>query len=260
MVDEALNQATKNLREGRLQQALKDHQSLVEIDPRNAVAFEGLGRTLYQLGRYDEAITAYRKALELEPSLAIPHADLGNIYYLRRQFPQSEKEYRQAIEIDPKLHAPYMNLGFILAMKGELGESETMLKKAIELEPENVLSYCTLIEVYLRQKRFSDAKGIARRAFKLSPTISTAFQIIWAIVRAYPQQIVYAILLLLFFIALKVQPAIGLMIGLGLAIRGVLESIASFQSGARKQAVITGVLTFLLLGIAILVYWTSLKR
>lgn len=244
---ERLEEATKNLREGKFKQALNEYQAIVAADPQNALAFQGLGYAFCQLKRYDEAITAYRKALELNPRLAISHTHLGNIHYLRRQFPESEKEYRQAIELDPNAYAPLTNLGAILATQGRLEEAQIMVKRAIELAPTQVIPYCDLFEIFLLQKRFADAKEAVSRAFHLSPTLSTARQVVWAIARTYPKQIGYVLSLALTLILLIAYPTFGWLIGFGWVARGALESIISFRSGARKQAAMIAVFTLFLL-------------
>lgn len=48
--------------------AAQAYQKLIDVQPGNAKAWQGLGNSLFGEGRRDEALKAYRRSLELEPN------------------------------------------------------------------------------------------------------------------------------------------------------------------------------------------------
>jgi superkiller protein 3 len=68
------------------QEAVKEFQKAVELDPENADAFNNLGNSLNAVGRSKEAIDAYSKAIDINPGSAVAHFNLCVSYFDARQF------------------------------------------------------------------------------------------------------------------------------------------------------------------------------
>ncbi|WP_143435278.1 tetratricopeptide repeat protein [Henriciella aquimarina] len=67
---EAYNRrASVFLREDKYDEALRDVNKALELEPRHFAAWTGLGRVLEELGARDEALEAYREALKIHPTL-----------------------------------------------------------------------------------------------------------------------------------------------------------------------------------------------
>ena len=49
------------------EESLRWYRSAIEVDPDFALAYAGIGDSLYQLGRYPEAVSSIKRALELQP-------------------------------------------------------------------------------------------------------------------------------------------------------------------------------------------------
>ncbi len=62
-------------------------RELIDIDPKNAVAYSIMGKSLLQMERYDEAVAALEKAVELDPE---SRKDARLLEHARkRKFPDS---------------------------------------------------------------------------------------------------------------------------------------------------------------------------
>lgn len=67
---EAYNRrASVFLLEDRYDEALRDVNEALRLEPRHFGAWTGLGRVLEELGARDEALVAYREALKIHPTL-----------------------------------------------------------------------------------------------------------------------------------------------------------------------------------------------
>lgn len=57
----------QNYRTGKYQEAIKNYQSVLELDPRNSVAYYNLGNAYYRTKKIGPAIVAYERARVLDP-------------------------------------------------------------------------------------------------------------------------------------------------------------------------------------------------
>ncbi len=55
---------------GRNEEAIKDYDKAIELNPQYAKAYNNRGKAKAKLGRNEEAIKDYDKAIELNPQLA----------------------------------------------------------------------------------------------------------------------------------------------------------------------------------------------
>ena len=84
-------------------------------NPADALAYRKLGR-LYYVFRNDasEAELLYRKAIDLDPKFAMSWHGLGHILSETGRHDEAESAYRRAIELDPKDSYPHSNLAILL--------------------------------------------------------------------------------------------------------------------------------------------------
>jgi len=77
---------------GDLEEARRELELCLSLDPRNDRALAELGRACAKANRMDEAIEALRKAIAINPRLAEPHYYLAGIYMARGEQDDSRKE------------------------------------------------------------------------------------------------------------------------------------------------------------------------
>lgn len=88
-------------------------------------------------GRMDRAIDEYRTVLELEPDYAAVHIDLGSALAAVRRVPESIPHFRKAVEESPRNVAARFNLGLALEMTGNLEESRLHYRAALDVHPDD---------------------------------------------------------------------------------------------------------------------------
>jgi len=85
-------------------QAESLYRKAIDLDPKFAWSWNGLGNVLSKTGRYDEAEAAYRKAIELDQKYAYPHSNLARLIFqnnARRDEVRSEAII--GLRLDPAL-------------------------------------------------------------------------------------------------------------------------------------------------------------
>jgi len=110
---------------GRYEEAIIAYQQAINVNPKFAYPYNGLGNVLYDLGRYEEAIEKYQQAIRIDPKFADPFNGLGNVLSALGRNKEAIKKYQQAIRIDPKYAEPYNGLGNVLS---DLGRKEEAIK------------------------------------------------------------------------------------------------------------------------------------
>jgi tetratricopeptide (TPR) repeat protein len=122
---------------GRFEEAGAAYRKTIEIDPKNAWPWNGLGNLLGDhLGRFEEAEVAYRKAIELDSKYAWPWHGLGDLLrdHLGR-FEDAEAAYRKAIELDLQETSPWNGLGNLYCDHCQrFADAAAAFAKALEID------------------------------------------------------------------------------------------------------------------------------
>jgi Flp pilus assembly protein TadD len=135
-----------------VEQAVRDFNASLAINPANGGAHFGLGRAALRLGRAPEAVAHLELALQMRPDAARINYELSNAYRMAGQTKRAEEarsryvawqrvsEQRRQLQVRciayPKDPQYPRQLGLLLARNnGDAGEAVYYLKKAEQLAP-----------------------------------------------------------------------------------------------------------------------------
>lgn len=76
----------------RLAAAVDAYRRAVALDPRLAIAWNGLAMALARQGDLDGAVEAGRRLVELEPEDPLSHTSLSRLYQQKGMIPEAEEE------------------------------------------------------------------------------------------------------------------------------------------------------------------------
>jgi tetratricopeptide (TPR) repeat protein len=96
---------------GEDQKALQFFRQAIDKDPKNTMAWNGLGYCHVGLNNPQAAIKAYQQAIKTDPTDATLHYNLAN-YYIKLA-------YKEAIRVEPDYVSAHFNLGTALLQKGD---------------------------------------------------------------------------------------------------------------------------------------------
>ncbi|BCS92331.1 MAG: beta-barrel assembly-enhancing protease [Metallosphaera javensis (ex Sakai et al. 2022)] len=122
---------------GRYEEALREFEQAISLDPKDPFYHYNKGLALAELGRYEEAIKEYDQAISLDPNNPFYHNNKGNALRNLGRYEEAIKEYDQAISLNPNNPDYHYGKGAALA---ELGRHEEAIKEydqAISLNPNN---------------------------------------------------------------------------------------------------------------------------
>jgi tetratricopeptide (TPR) repeat protein len=93
------------------QQAIKDFDKAIELNPNLAEAYNNRGLVYGKLGNLQQAIKDFDKAIELNPNYAEAYYSRGIAFGKLGNLQQEIKDYDKAIELNPDLAQAYYNRG-----------------------------------------------------------------------------------------------------------------------------------------------------
>jgi tetratricopeptide (TPR) repeat protein len=133
---------------GKLEEAVREFENGLSLNPEYTEALMSLSITLSELGRYEEARDAHQKAVA---SLAQPgtpaqgaqpagkianlHAELGQLYLALGSTEEAITEYRKALLVAPGFADLRIRLAYALREAGRLEEGLAELDMAIADRP-----------------------------------------------------------------------------------------------------------------------------
>jgi len=163
------------LRNGRMDEAVKQFQKALEIEPRYALAHNNLGAAFYQLGRMDEAVTHYQQALEIEPRFAQAHNNLGIVLFEKGQVDEAIAHFQKALAVQPNNARIYNNFGKALLKKGETDGALRCFQKAVEITPDFAEAQENLGMMLFQKGQVDEAIVHYQKAAALQP-VNAEFQ------------------------------------------------------------------------------------
>jgi tetratricopeptide (TPR) repeat protein len=157
--------------EGKLEEALSNYRSILDLDPNHLAAWHQVAQILENQGKFAEAIAAYRTAIELDsqPPFWI-YRHLG--FSLDRQglLDEAIVAYQKTIALQPEDAATYGLLGQVFGKKGDLEQAIASYQQEIELsERVPVWVYLNLGEALLQCDRPEEAIAAYEKAHKQEP-------------------------------------------------------------------------------------------
>jgi len=88
---------TKNKQE--LQKAIENYKKAVELNPENAVAYNGLGAAYRQAGDMDKAIESWERSLAIDPEYGLPLYNLGYSHMNRGENKKALKYFSKYLDL-----------------------------------------------------------------------------------------------------------------------------------------------------------------
>jgi tetratricopeptide (TPR) repeat protein len=116
--DTRYNLGVVYLRQGRLDDAVRENQTAIKLKPDHADAYHSLGVAYHVQGRLDEAVREYRTAINLRADYADVHYNLGVAYQAQGRLDDAVREYQTVLKLKPDHIGARNNLGAAVHKKG----------------------------------------------------------------------------------------------------------------------------------------------
>lgn len=157
-----------HLRNGETQEARREFEKALELDPRNADALLNLANLDALDGRTTQAERLIQRALQVDPNSVAALAQLAELRRRRGDLEGAIGLYRQALTIDRQPFV-YLGLGDVLQRAGRHPEAVEAFRSALELDPDSATAHYDLGVTYGKMGRLEEAVDAYERALELQP-------------------------------------------------------------------------------------------
>lgn len=154
----------------KYQEAIKNLNRAIEIDPRFDDAYNNLGIIYSDLGNYQEAIKNYDKAANLYPLHRDVYLNRCGAYIRIGNYRQAIMDCTEAIKINPLDEAAYYNRGLAHYNLGIYQQALNDLTSAIKINPDDALAHRTISMVYLKLGNYQEAIKAIEQSILIDPT------------------------------------------------------------------------------------------
>jgi tetratricopeptide (TPR) repeat protein len=153
--------AHQGMRENRLLRAEKALLTILNIDEKNAAAYNRLGILYAKQKEFKDAIDCFEIASSIEPSASSLH-NLGLIYFETENYEKAATAFEQALKLEDELAARHIAFAKVNEKLGNQALMINSLERAVELEPTKE-SLNLLLNSYVENNRVDEARIIQKR-------------------------------------------------------------------------------------------------
>ncbi len=153
---------------GHYLEAIRQFHSVLEAEPTNTSAYQGLADAQYHLKRIREAEATYQSAIGIRPNYWAPYNWLGVLYFNTGDTEKAEAMFKKVNELAPGNYIGLYNLGATYYSLGKWPEAEEVLRKSIAIHPSEV-AYSNLGTLAYSEGHFEQSAGYFEKAVQLNP-------------------------------------------------------------------------------------------
>lgn len=157
------------LQEGRVNDAIADFKSALNVKPDYAFAHNNLGMALMQQGHDDEAVPHFQKALAVKPDYAEPYGNLGVIFFDKGKVDEAIGSFQKAEKINPEYGDAHFNLGIAFAAKKDFDASIAEYRRSLEIKSADPEAYRGIALALLNEGKTAEAIAEFKNALVFKP-------------------------------------------------------------------------------------------
>lgn len=128
-----------------------------------------LGARLRDEGLLDQALREFERAIEINPTMTTAYMGAGDIYRERGDFASAERHYGDAVRTSPGEFDPNYWHGYTLQMLNRITEAVRAYLRALSIRPEDFHANLNLATAYLQLGENAQAVIYAERAVRIDP-------------------------------------------------------------------------------------------
>lgn len=180
--------------------AVVAYTETVNLNPKNADAYNRRGLIYKMKNQYELAIADFTKAIELVPVNSIVYYNRGDSYFLNKQYELAIADFSKSIELNPKFSLAHIRRGvsyydiitqaYFKSIKNNVSLTDIMteeerfsyydliiadLSKAIELKPDFIYPYTVRGNAYSDKGQYDLALSDFNKVIELDKTYAQVY-------------------------------------------------------------------------------------
>jgi len=121
--------------QGKLDDAVKQFERVLQSDANNAPALQNLGIVALRRDDVNGAMSFLTRALTLNPRLPLALNTLGVVYARQGDFAHAVESWNRAVDIDPRQYDALFNIGLVEGRAGHRAEARAALSRFVATAP-----------------------------------------------------------------------------------------------------------------------------
>jgi protein O-GlcNAc transferase len=152
---------------GRIDEACRIYECILDVDPTNADALHLLGLVFYGRGETERAVCLIRSAIEEKPDISNFYRNLGAVLEAQGKQEEALAAYDQAVRIDPYCAGAHYGRGNMMTRLTRLADACEAYRQAIEIAPDYAEAHNSLGVALEQQGFLPDALAAYDRAVEI---------------------------------------------------------------------------------------------
>jgi len=138
------------LEKGEPDKAIEPFKHAIDLDPKLAKAYVGLGHAYSRIDKIELAIEAYKQGARVDPEYAEADFYLGMLYWREDRHSEAVEAFNRAVKRDNQMLMAYVGMGRSYAELSRYQEAVQSLKQAAKIKPDSLEAHIELGEIYLK--------------------------------------------------------------------------------------------------------------
>jgi tetratricopeptide (TPR) repeat protein len=160
---------------GETQKAIQFFREAIEKNPKNTLAWNGLGYCHVGLNNPAAAIKAYQEAVKTNPTDESLYFILGDYFVKLGRHQEAIESYQQVIRIKPEFEAAHFKLGMVYSQLGRLDDGAQEFNTVIRINPQAAPAYFNVGFAYAKLGRYQDAIEAHSKGLRIDPNFAPAY-------------------------------------------------------------------------------------
>jgi len=168
-----LASAEKNVKAGKLQNAIADYEKIVKEDPKDLNVLNTIGDLYARIGNVEQAVNYFRRAGDAWASDGFSMRAIAIYKKLTKLSPSTTDVSIKLADLlsQQGLHtearSQYLQVAEQHLRAGELGRAANIFQKIVDLDPENSAMHAKLAELHLKLGKKAEARDLLFRNAEL---------------------------------------------------------------------------------------------
>lgn len=172
--DAYIIRGNKYLKNGDIDNAIKDYSEAIRLNPEYAEAYYCRGRAYENNGNINDSLNDYSKCINLKPTYAPAYNGRGAVRLKTENYSEALKDLDQAIIIDQNNWGARNNRGCVQLSIGNLDKAILDFDETIRLNPDFAEAYNNRGLAKKKKTNISEALQDFNTAIKLKPDLKEA--------------------------------------------------------------------------------------
>lgn len=167
-------QSLKTEDSGNYAGAIKIHQKILKLQPKNIYSINTIAGLYGKLGAFSEEIVWAKKAIDVDSNYELAYLNYGNGLFGLGKVNEAKNAFKQALKINPKSADANYSLGVLSDSQDNFDSAVQFYIKATEFNPKFESAFFNLGVDYVNLKKYDEALIAFNKALKINPNDSDA--------------------------------------------------------------------------------------